>query len=226
MLPRQVPWNLKDVLAVHVLRILLGLTLVGAVFQPLFHASSSLIEISDRILMVLLVWFTIKKHRGRLKDVGFSLHGFLRNCAYGILGGAGLLGISMMSERLYTTLLFLEPTQHPLVAQVEQAVYWQQLVVPLFLAGVAAPIAEEFLYRMFTFLPMAERWGLWGGALGSAGLFALMHFNAYWLAEMVLVGMGLTFLYYKTGSLISAIIAHSFINTSKILMIFFGIPLV
>lgn len=226
MLPRQVPWNLKDVLVVHILRVVIGLTVVSIIYQPLFNASSSVIEITDRVLMILLVWLVIKKHRGHLKDVGFSLQGFWRNCIYGIIAGVGLLAISMLSERLYTTILFIAPSQHPLVAQVEQATYWQQLLMPLFLAGVAAPVAEEFLYRMFTFLPLVQRWGLWGGALGSAALFALMHFNAYWLAEMILVGMGLAFLYYKTGSLVSAIIAHSFINTSKILMIFFGIPLV
>lgn len=226
MLPAKVPWNLKDVLAVHILRILIGLTLVGAIYQPLINDSSTVIEITDRILMVLLVWLTIKKHQGSLSEMGFSLQGFVRNVAYGIIAGVGLLAVSIYSERLYTTILFIVPTQHPLVAQVEQAIFWQQLLMPLFLAGVAAPVAEEFLYRMFTFLPLAERWGIWGGALGSAAIFALMHFNAYWLAEMIIVGMGLAFLYYKTGSLVSAIVAHSFINTSKILMIFWGIPLV
>lgn len=226
MLPFNVTWNLKDVLIVHVLRILLGLALVGAVLQPLFNASDSVVEIMDRVIMIALVWLTIKKHHGSLRDVGFSFKGLFRNVAYGILAGTLLLFVSMYSERLYTTALLLTPTQHPLVAQVEQAVRWQQLFIPLLLAGIAAPVAEEFLYRMFTFLPLAQRWGLWGGAAGSAALFALMHFNAYWLVEMIIVGMGLAILYYKTGSLISAITAHSFINTSKILMIFWGLPLV
>jgi len=38
--------------------------------------------------------------------------------------------------------------------------------------------------------------------------------------------VGLAFVYYWTGSLISAMIAHSIINTSKILMLFFGISFV
>ena len=66
---------------------------------------------------------------------------------------------------------------------------------------------------------------MWGGALASAAIFALMHFNVYWLPEMLVVGFGLAILYYKTGSLISSIIAHAFINVSKILLLFLGVQL-
>jgi hypothetical protein len=42
---------------------------------------------------------------------------------------------------------------------------------------------------------------------------------------MMVVGVGLAFVYYYTGSLISAMVAHSVINTSKILMLFWGVSL-
>ena len=73
---------------------------------------------------------------------------------------------------------------------------------------------------------MKDQWGIWGGAAASSLVFALMHFNLYWLGEIMVVGFGLALLYYWSGSLVSAIVAHSIINTAKILMIFFGIPIV
>jgi membrane protease YdiL (CAAX protease family) len=79
---------------------------------------------------------------------------------------------------------------------------------------------------MFTFLPLKDKWGLWGGALVSAAIFALFHFNAYWLVEMIIVGIGFALLYAWTGSLLTSITAHSFINTSKILMMYLGLPIV
>lgn len=227
MLPKKVPWDLKDVALVYLLRIVAGLLLVRAVFPIIFGQSSpSLVEITDRIIMVTLVWYVVHKHRSSLENFGLTANRLGRNVVIGLLAGGVLLGVSMYSERLYATTLFDTPVQHPLITQIEQAVSWQQLLIPVLLAGLAAPVAEEMLYRLFTFLPLKERFGLWGGAIASAVIFALLHFNAYWLAETIIVGVGLALLYYWTGSLISSIVAHSFINTSKIIILFLGIPLV
>jgi len=226
MLAVKVPWNLKAVLSVHVLRLAVGLLLVRALYPLLFNVTPFVVELTDRVVVVALVWFTVHKYRSSFRELGLSLGNFSGNFAKGICVGFLLLGISVYSERLYTTVLFLTPNQHPLVAQVQNAATLRELAVPLFLAGLAAPVSEEVLYRLFTFLPLKERWGLWGGALASAAIFALMHFNAYWLAEIIVVGIGLALLYYWSGSLVSSIVAHSFINTAKVFMVFFGIPLV
>jgi membrane protease YdiL (CAAX protease family) len=223
MLNQKVPWNLKEVLSVHVLRLIIGLLLVRLLYPLLFNATSFVIELTDRLVVLALVWITVRKYQQNLDGLGLSFRHFGRNAAKGLLAGIVLLGVSLYSERIYTTVLLLTPSQHPLVVQVQDAATLPQLAVPLFLAGLAAPIAEEVLYRFFTFLPLKERWGLAGGALLSAAIFALMHFNAYWLAEIIVIGVGLALLYYWTGSLVSSIVAHSFINTSKVLMIFFGV---
>nr|WP_092069370.1 type II CAAX endopeptidase family protein [Dendrosporobacter quercicolus]NSL47450.1 CPBP family intramembrane metalloprotease [Dendrosporobacter quercicolus DSM 1736]SDL89979.1 hypothetical protein SAMN04488502_1011127 [Dendrosporobacter quercicolus] len=225
MLPDKVPWKLKEVVSVYVLRLVLGILLVRFIYPQLFSASSLVIELTDRLLMIALVWITVSKYRPDFGELGFSIKNWRKNTAQGIVAGCLLFGVSIYSERLYTTVLLLTPSNHPLVQQAESAVSVGQLAVPLFLAGVAAPVAEEVLYRFFTFLPLKERWGLAVGALLSSAIFALMHFNAYWLAEIIVVGVGLTLLYYWTGSLLSAIVAHSFINSTKVLLVFFGIPL-
>jgi len=227
MLSKRVPWTIKDVVMVYILRIVVGLLLVRAVYPVLFGESSSFaVEMTDRLVVIGLVWFAVRSKHGNLQELGLSTDKLGRNVMAGLLAGIFLLGVSMYSERLYATTLFATPVQHPLVAQVQQALNWQQLMVPLFLAGLAAPVTEELLYRMFTFLPLKDRFGLWGGAVFSAAIFALLHFNAYWLVEIIVVGVGLALLYFWTGSLLSSIIAHSFINSTKVILLFLGIPLV
>lgn len=218
-------WDLKAVLSVHILRIAVGIIIVRLVYPLFFEASSFVIEVTDRLIVLALVVWKVHNTKGDLASLGFSLNNWGTNVARGLVGGAALLFVSLYSERLYTTVLLVEPAQHPLVAQVQAAVHWQQLIIPLFLAGIAAPVTEEMLYRMFTFLPLKEKWGLWGGALMSAAIFALFHFNAYWLVEMIIVGIGFALLYFWTGSLVTSITAHSFINTSKIVMMYLGVPL-
>jgi hypothetical protein len=217
---------LKDVLLVHGLRLAVGYFVVRFVYPLLFTATSPVVEITDRMVVVGLVWFAVRRHGGSLQAFGLSNRNIIRNLALGAVAGVVLLTVSIFSERLYTTVLYLSPSQHPLVAQVERAVSWRDLALPLLLAGLAAPVAEEVLYRLFTFSALRERFGLWSGAIFSAAIFALFHFNAYWLAEMMVVGTGLALLYFWTGSLLSSIAAHSVINTAKIMMIFLNVSFI
>jgi len=226
MLSGRVSWNLKAVLSIHVLRLVVGLLLVRVLYPLLFPVTPFIVEVTDRIVVLGLVWLTVRNCGGDFSTLGLSLDHLTVNILKGMAVGFILLTVSIFSEKIYTTMLFATTDPHPLVVQTLSATTWQQLMDPLFLAGILAPLSEEVLYRLFTFLPMKERWGFWGGAIGSSLVFAAMHFNLYWFGEMMIVGVGLAYVYYSTGSLISAMIAHCVINTSKILMIFFGISLV
>jgi membrane protease YdiL (CAAX protease family) len=220
------PWNIKDVALVHFMRLAVGFVVVRFVYPLFFAAPPPAVEVTDRLVVVALVWFAVRRHGGTLAAWGLAFARPARNIAAGLGAGAILLAVSIFTERLYATVLLLSPTQHPLVAMVEQSYSWRELLLPLFLAGLAAPLAEELLYRLFTFTALRDRFGLWGGALLSAAIFALFHFNPYWLAEMVVVGLGLALLYHATGSLLASIVAHSFINTTKILMLFYQVPFI
>lgn len=221
-----VRWRLRDVFIIYFLRLAIGLLLVQFVFPAAWTASTVIIELTDRLVVLLLIYVVVKRCGSSWCELGITGKHLFSNILWGLLVGLALLFVSLYSERMFTTLLLLTPSQHPLVTLVVASHSWQELLVPLFLAGVAAPITEELLYRTFTFLPLTKRFGLVIGSLGSAFIFALMHFNLFWLTEMVIVGVGLALLYFKTGSLISAVVAHSFINSSKILMIYFGVPLI
>jgi len=221
----KVPWNLGEVLAVHLFRLIAGAFLVRIVY-PSWFATQTVVEITDRLVMISLVWLVAHRHGTALSSWGLPGRRLIASSAAGVAAGAVLLAVSIFSERVYTTVFFLTPSQHPLMAQVAGASSWRELALPLFLAGLAAPVAEEVLYRLFTFSALKVRYGLWAGALGSAAIFALFHFNVYWLAELMVVGTGLALLYHFTGSLLSAIIAHSVINTTKIIMLFLNLSLI
>jgi membrane protease YdiL (CAAX protease family) len=218
-------WSVKTVCLVHILRLAALYGLARYIYPLFLTPTTTALEITDRVLILLLVWLTVKRSGGSFARLGVSLRGVVRNVSIGIAAGLLLLAVSLYSERVYSAVLFLTPVQNPLVAQVQTATTARDLLMPLLLAGIMAPVAEEFLYRLLTFLSLKEKWGLWRGGIVSALLFGLMHFNLYWMGEMLVVGLGLALLYYRSGSLVSAIVAHSVVNTAKILMIFWGIPM-
>jgi uncharacterized protein len=221
----RVPWNLSEVLVVHLFRLLAGAFLVRVIY-PGWFATQTVVEITDRLVVCFLVWLAVYRHGSSLSAWGLPGRRLIASGAAGVGAGGFLLAVSIFSERIYTTVFYLTPSQHPLMLAVAGASSWRELALPLFLAGLAAPVAEEVLYRLFTFSALKVRYGLWAGALGSAAVFALFHFNAYWLAELMVVGTGLALLYHFTGSLLAAIVAHSVINTTKIIMLYLNLSLI
>ena len=76
---------------------------------------------------------------------------------------------------------------------------------------VAAPFGEELFYRGLVFGGLSH-WGFFPAALVSSALFALSHVDAATLVPFVAVGMTMSWLYWRSGSLWDAIAFHVLFN--------------
>ena len=91
------------------------------------------------------------------------------------------------------------------------------LLLAILIAVVAAPITEEVLFRGVLFRALADKLGLWVGAILSSAVFALIHFEIVFsqpiaLAGLFTVGLLLAFAYHVTGSLLVPIVGHAVFN--------------
>lgn len=90
---------------------------------------------------------------------------------------------------------------------------WVGLTFMLLSACVAAPIAEEVLYRGILFRSLGNRLGVASGAWVSSIIFALLHiYDGYGLASVGVFGFGCAVLYAGTGSLTTVICFHMLYN--------------
>lgn len=99
---------------------------------------------------------------------------------------------------------------------------WGYVVAAGFLVTVAAPLAEEFLFRGFIFQSFRQRIGTIWGALASGAMFGAVHITNYEGDGIEIVaasaltlgifGVVLALLMAKTGSLLPAIGLHAFNN--------------
>jgi membrane protease YdiL (CAAX protease family) len=80
---------------------------------------------------------------------------------------------------------------------------------------VIAPFAEELFFRGFFFAGLRNQWSLWPSALLSGAIFGLVHAPTGPTAAIPLAGLGvgLAWLYNKTGSVWPCMCAH-FLNNA------------
>jgi len=88
---------------------------------------------------------------------------------------------------------------------------------------VLAPFAEELFFRGFFFAGLRTRWGLWPSALLSGAIFGLVHAPTGPTAAIPLAGLGvgLAWLYNKTGSIYPCMLAH-FLNNALAIGVVLG----
>jgi membrane protease YdiL (CAAX protease family) len=90
--------------------------------------------------------------------------------------------------------------------------------------GIGAPLSEELLFRGFLLSALARtRLGFWGAAALSSLLWAALHagYSAVGLAEVFIIGLFLSWLLWRTGTLSVAIFCHAAYNSLILLALRF-----
>jgi len=89
--------------------------------------------------------------------------------------------------------------------------------------AVLAPVAEETFFRGFFYAGLRSRWSLWPSAIVSGAIFGLVHAPTGPTAAIPLAGLGvgLAWLYNKTGSIWPCMLAH-FLNNALAISVVIG----
>jgi membrane protease YdiL (CAAX protease family) len=95
----------------------------------------------------------------------------------------------------------------------------EAFVLDVITGGVIAPLAEEPLFRGLVLGGLAQRVPFAAAAVVSSLLFALTH-GVGVLAPIFALGLGLAYLYRRTGTLWAPIVAHALVNTISLVLLF------
>lgn len=211
------PWSLKEALlaliAVFAVNNLLALMLrwVGFNLSPFaFFTFASILQTSGIIAIVF--YFVLARHHAGGKSLGLKSREIGRYLLTG-LGGGVLIFLVVVLSGLAVERLFPAPAElQPFAQLVVNAKTWTQLAVLLVLGVILAPVGEELYFRGFLYPALRSRLGVPLSLLLSGGFFGIMHFDLLRFLPLALGGVGLAWLYERTGSLYTAIAAHSFWN--------------
>lgn len=96
----------------------------------------------------------------------------------------------------------------------------RSMVLAIGVASVIAPLSEEIYFRGVLYPALAKLIGRNLALLAASALFGLLHFDLIRFIPITLGGVWLTYLYEKTGSLYTSILAHATWNTIMTLLLF------
>ncbi len=87
---------------------------------------------------------------------------------------------------------------------------------------VIAPITEEFLCRGIILESVRSKSGVWAACCISAIFFAVLHMHLTAAINALIIGLMLSYLYIRTGSLFAPIILHAFNNALAYILVWLG----
>lgn len=175
--------------------------------------------------VVVMLWFFTRKHLVTWREAfGLNLHP----------GRAALLGVTVALAFVpvalglqagtlkLAELLHVHLPEQNAVTMLKIADTFPDRAALGFMAIIAAPVAEEGLFRG-VFYPALRRHGFPNAALWVTSLaFALIHGNVQIFIPLVILALVLTKLYDKTGNLLACIACHATFNAFNFVMLFKG----
>ncbi|MGH2406286.1 MAG: lysostaphin resistance A-like protein [bacterium] len=228
-------WGIGEILAITVLFVIalpMGAILVGLA-EPLTLASLSIVTIVQNALFAgLSAYVVVVRYRQNPLRLGVRLDGWGALMALGIAAAVATIPVSVASERLGILLYGLVegPAQAAARAAAEHMAdplrpVFDQMSGPgqaawlLLLLAVVVPIGEEVFFRGLVYGGLRARWGPAVAMLASAAFFSAVHVQVIHTLPIFALGVILTALYERTGSLLPPIVAHGVNNIVAVIAV-------
>jgi membrane protease YdiL (CAAX protease family) len=172
--------------------------------------------VGELLLPVPILIWTVKNRSGLLKTVRMNSVS-RKTISSAILVGAGITIIADELDRISGSLFsipddfFVELKTLMSITDITSFVYVTGLVV------IIAPLIEEMVFRGFFQRILEYHFKNTRIAiLISALTFAVFHFNPWWALQILLIGIILGYVAWKTGSIVASFILHAINNAAAV----------
>ena len=227
-----VRWGLIDVARVVILFLFFGYVLIVIEslllrFLPLLKNDNIRMILNTSILdvlaVVLIIYFAVKERKADLVSLGISLKNFSKNVFYGAIGYLAAIPILLGTLSLIVVAVNITkymPEKQPIVELFLKEKDVTLLMYSSIFAAVAGPIIEELFFRGFLYNALKKYIGIFWSMMLTAAVFAGLHSNLAGFLPILVLGIALTYIYEKTGTLVSSITLHVTHNLSMVFLVF------
>lgn len=225
-------WGVLDVVKVVILFLFFGYIVIIiesclAPFFPLLKNDNFRMilnsSILDALTVVFIIHFTVVRYKEGLVSLGLSVKNFFKNVFYGIAGYIAtipmLVGILIIISVIINVTKYVPEKQHVVELFLKEKNLTFLVYTSIF-ASIVGPFIEELFFRGFMYNAFKKSIGIFWAALFTSGLFASLHANVVGFLPIMVLGITLTYLYEKTGTLVSSITVHIMHNLSMVCLVF------
>jgi membrane protease YdiL (CAAX protease family) len=196
----------------------------GETLQPTIEQTLALAAL-EAVALVGAVYFLGMRRRGvTWTGIGLRPVSWLW---IGIVTVVTLIAIPLTGLLTILILIALgRPLDNPqLDFLIPEGLSWVSAAGMVLLGGVAAPFAEELVFRGVLYPLLRNRWGLWPGVLASSLIFAVIHGDIAVGVTAFVLGIILALVFEYSRSLWSAVLVHALNNSLKILLLYILVAL-
>jgi len=229
-----VKWNLWDICKVAIIFLfvqriiwLTDIFLLSAI--PLFQIRQNLrlmlsATLVDVIAIAAVLYFVLKERQQNITSLGLTIRRFSTNIKYGVFAYIGLVPI--LVSVMYMTMVLFKAFNIPIQPQPVLVILKEEKHIPSLIymglfTSLVGPFLEEIFFRGFAYGVFKKNLGIFWGIVTSAIFFAYIHANLASFFPIFCLGILLTYLYEKTGSLIPSITVHVIHNSLSLFLLLF-----
>jgi membrane protease YdiL (CAAX protease family) len=125
------------------------------------------------------------------------------------------LSLSVLADEADRLLNMIFPMPEPILDALEEALkintMWDFLII-VFSAVFLAAVCEEMLFRGFLQTSFEQSFDVTKAVMLTALLFGVVHFNPWWTIQLIIFGVFLGVLSWKSKSIIPSMIVHGLNN--------------
>ena len=227
-------WNFWDVCKVAIIFLFLqSIILLLDIFLfskvPYFVTRASLkltilTTLVDMGAIAAIFYFVVGDGQEKIASLGLTAKQLFRNVKYGILGYIGLvpvLGVVIFLVGVLFKKFNIPIEPQPFLTMFCGEKHTPSLMYMAFFTALLGPVFEEIFFRGFVYNVFKKKLGIFGGIFLTSMFFAYLHGNLAAFFPIFFLGLLLTYIYEKTGSLVSSITVHVIHNSVTLSFLFF-----
>jgi membrane protease YdiL (CAAX protease family) len=195
---------------------ILFFTLLGVMWEDL-PSKWEMVILEITVIVPVLIYIRIRKYSFRRI---FRLHPVKRSIL--LVSGLIGLGLSVVTEEINRLVQFVLPMPETLVESLEQTLLFHSVseFLVLVLGGVLiAGFLEEMLFRGFFQGAMEQATDVTRAVLITALVFTMSHFNPWWAVEILVLGVVLGVMTWRSNSIYPAVTVHCVNNGLSVFML-------
>jgi len=195
----------------------------NAIFDALLTPQMILLQVAiqDFALVFSVYYHVIRKGAITFEDMGLSWNRLkpYQNIPLGIIFGIALFAFSAIIEFAISNFIDTSSFNYGNAYAFNPEAFPEYIA--LIIAGTFfAPVSEEIFFRGYAFKAWLSKSGNYAAYILSSLFFSIVHFNIVGMVPIFLAGLGLAYIYHKTGSLFPGMLAHAVNNFIALTIIF------